>query len=145
MIWWFTARSHEASISPWVRKWIRSSMINRLLALFPYACIWWVGWAIIAALAKSPELFGLMAIVPFLFWLLDGLVDGWVTSGQLKNFMERRDVVLATRSEYIGGHPRLPHGRFTYLTLSGSRENPLLTIVLPGSGELPSDDDERDL
>ena len=142
MIWRFTAGSHEASISPWVRNWIRSSMINRLFALFPLACVWWFAWAFIAAIAKSSGLFGFMAIVPFLFWLLDGFVDARVTSGQLKKLMTRDDVVLATRAEYIGGHPRLPHGRFMYLTLSGTREQPFLTIVFPSAGELVSDDGE---
>jgi hypothetical protein len=133
MIWWFTARSHEASISPWVRNWIRSSMINRLFALAPLAISWWIAWAFIAALAKSSGLFGFMAIVPFGFWLFDGFIDARVTSGEIKKLMTRDDVVLATRTEYIGGHPRLPHGRFAYLTLAGSRENPSLTLLFPGN------------
>jgi hypothetical protein len=132
MIWWFTAKNHEASISPWVRNWLRSSMINRLLALAPLAVGWWIFWGFIAALAKSSGLFGFMAIVPFGFWLLDGFIDARITSGEIKKLMTRDDVVLATRAEYIGGHPRLPHGRFAYLTLAGSRENPALTLLFPG-------------
>src|SRR5258708_291600 len=107
-------------------------MINRLFALAPLAIGWWIFWAFVAALAKSSGLFGFMAIVPFGFWLLDGFVDARVTSGQIKTLMTRKDVVLATRAEYIGGHPRLPHGRFAYLTLAGSRENPALTLLFPG-------------
>jgi hypothetical protein len=133
MIWWLTARSHEVSISPWVRNWIRSSMVNRLFALFPLAVAWWLFWGLIAALAKSSGLFGFMAVVPLGFWLLDGFVDQRLTSGQIKNLMIREDIVLATRAEYIGGHPRLPHGRFAYLTLAGSRENPVLTLLFPGN------------
>jgi hypothetical protein len=133
MIWWLTARSHEASISPWVRNWIRSSMLNRLFALFPLAVAWWLFWGLIAALAKNSGLFGFMAMVPLGFWLLDGFVDQRLTSGQIKRLMIRDDVVLATRAEYVGGHPRLPHGRFAYLTLAGSRENPVLTLLFPGN------------
>jgi hypothetical protein len=107
-------------------------MINRLFALAPLAIGWWIAWGFIAALAKSSGLFGFMAIVPFGFWLLDGFIDARVTSGELKKLMTREDVVLATRAEYIGGHPRLPHGRFAYLTLAGSRENPALTLLFPG-------------
>lgn len=139
MIWWFTARSHEASISPWVRNWIRSSMVNRLFALAPLAIGWWIAWALIAAIAESSELFGFMAILPFIFWLADGFVDARVTSGQIKTLMERPDVVLATRSEYIGGHPRLPHGRFAYLTLAGTREDPALTLLFPGNEQTPDE------
>jgi hypothetical protein len=47
--------------------------------------------------------------------------------------------VLATRAEYIGGHPQLPHGRFVYLKISGTRENPILTIVFPGNELVPEE------
>jgi hypothetical protein len=108
-------------------------MINRLFALFPLAVAWWLFWGFIAALSKSSGLFGFMAMVPFGFWLLDGFVDARVTSGQIKKLMTRDDVVLATRAEYTGGHPQLPHGRFAYLTLAGTRENPALTLLFPGN------------
>jgi hypothetical protein len=132
MIWWFTARSHGASISPWVRNWIRSSKINRLIILLPFVVAWITAWTVAAILAKSTAVPVLvMATVPFIFWVLEFFLDGRITGGEIRKMMTQKDVVLATRAEYIGGHPRLPHGRFVYLTLSGTRENPILTIVFP--------------
>ncbi len=45
--------------------------------------------------------------------------------------MTQPHVVLATRAEYVGGHPKLPHGRFCYLTLRGTQQNPMLTMEFP--------------
>jgi hypothetical protein len=80
---------------------------------------------------------GLAKLAGFLFYMvpiavvLDDIVDRRMTRADIKAMMSARDVILATRGEYMGGHPRLPHGRFVYLALSGTLEDPQLEIVLP--------------
>ena len=94
---------------------------------------WWMFWGVVAAASSSVDLLLLLGTVPWLFWLLDAIVDHFHTNGDLNRLLSSENVVLATRAEYIGGHPRLPHGRFAYVTLRGRRENPMLAITFPGS------------
>jgi hypothetical protein len=114
MVWWFTARSHEASISPWVRNWIRSSMINRLFALAPLAVGWWIAWAFIAALAKS-----------------SGLRNGWRRRAGDRSFVRCREAQLGTRLSasllfHLGPLPR--SGRLHSLNFPGV-DQPIHSIL----------------
>lgn len=68
-----------------------------------------------------------------IFFVVDLFWDFVATRRELASFRARKDVILATRGEYIGGHPQLPHSRFVYLTIWGTRSDPNLSIVLPGS------------
>jgi len=79
---------------------------------------------------------GFVILGTVIAWIVDAIVDKRVTTGAIARLMARDDVVLATRAEYIGGHPRLPHGRFVYLTISGTRENPILSMLFPGNEKL---------
>ncbi len=58
--------------------------------------------------------------------------------GQGHKYIHSDDVIMATRCEYQGGHPQLPHGRFAYLLLEGTREDPNITIGFPAPPELDS-------
>jgi len=78
------------------------------------------------------SLSGVAIPLAWIFWLADSAIEKWAVNNDLKTLTASPNVVLATRGEYIGGHPKLPHGRFVYLSLSGVLENPNLTIVLPG-------------
>ena len=66
-----------------------------------------------------------------IFFVIDFIWD-LNTRRDLANIAFRNDVILATRGEYIGGHPSLPHARFLYLIISGTQKNPYLGILLPG-------------
>jgi hypothetical protein len=131
MVWWFTSTRHESAITPLVRTWIRASFFDRFFLTFIYGVPWWGFWLVVSAISRDTNLIGLMGWVPWLFWIVDAIVDHYHTNGDIKNLMSRDDVVLATRAEYVGGHPRLPHGRFAYLALKGSRQNPNLALTFP--------------
>jgi len=133
MVWWLTARNHAASISGWVRGYLRASGVDKFLFLLPVAAVWSFGWLLLALIAGEGNFMGFAMISLFVAWVVDAIVDKRFTTGEISRLMTRDDVVLATRAEYIGGHPRLPHGRFVYLTISGTRENPILTILFPGN------------
>ncbi len=66
------------------------------------------------------------------FFIIDLIWDALNTRRDLSNIALRKDVILATRGEYMGGHPKLPHARFVYLTISGTLNNPYIAILLPG-------------
>jgi hypothetical protein len=88
-----------------------------------------VSWAIIAfEVVLTLGVWGL-----FIFFVVDLFWDFVATRRELASFSGRKDTILATRGEYIGGHPHLPHSRFVYLTISGTQGDPSLSIVLPGS------------
>ena len=132
MIWWYASTRHDLAIGPFARNWLRSSQIDRLLIVLIYGMAWWIFWGLVAVLTRSAVLFFITGLVPWLVWTLDAVIDRYHTRGDLNNLMAIEDrVVLATRAEYIGGHPDLPHGRFAYLTIEGSQQNPLLTISFP--------------
>jgi hypothetical protein len=104
-----------------------------------YGIPWWGFWFVFSVMSRSTSPIALMGWVPWLFWIVDAIVDHFHTNGDINNLMARDDVVLATRAEYVGGHPRLPHGRFAYLALRGTRQNPSLALSFPtqdGKGEL---------
>lgn len=65
------------------------------------------------------------------FFIIDLIWDFFVTRVELRNYSSKEDIILATRGEYIGGHPNLPHARFVYLIISGTQKNPYLGIILP--------------
>jgi len=66
------------------------------------------------------------------FFIIDLIWDFLGTRRDLANISYREDVILATRGEYMGGHPSLPHARFVYLIISGTQKSPYLGIILPG-------------
>jgi hypothetical protein len=132
MIWWMSAFSHEESISPWVRKWLRGSLLDRAVMLAPYAFLYWFPVIVLTWLTSSGVVFLLLAWVPFGFLLLDALVDHFYTQAEIEQLTKGDKAILATRAEYLGGHPALPHGRFVYLAIGGHRSNPSLRIILPG-------------
>ena len=131
MIWWLTSTRHGLAISTWIRAWLRASFTDRLLQALPIAIAWWVALGVVSIIKEDPNPFLYTVWIPAAAWILDSMVDNYRTNNDINNFMKQPDVVLATRAEYIGGHPRLPHGRFAYLVLRGSRENPMLTITFP--------------
>lgn len=67
-----------------------------------------------------------------IFFLVDLIWDSLGTRRDLATLVAKEDVILATRGEYIGGHPSLPHARFVYLITSGTQKNPYVGIILPG-------------
>ena len=154
MIWYLTKTKHELSIQPWVRRWLRAGPVGKILkTLVAMALLGAIGGVLwVMAMVATPNtgwmeprrvnffsvlfsvLAGLVALltqVPLLFLIVDSIMDRKRTRGDIRRLMRSPDVVLATRGEYIGGHPMLPHGRFVYLTLGGTLENPLLNIILP--------------
>lgn len=147
MIWQLTKDNHRLSINPWVRWWLKRAFLFRLViapiassAFVSSALLILVGLVHLIALvigARSSSFFRMYAaanamggIVGFL--TLVGVIWGRRRTGHdIEKLESYSSIVLATRGEYIGGHPELPHGRFVYLALGGSLENPELTILLP--------------
>ena len=66
-----------------------------------------------------------------LFFIVDLIWDFIVTRVSLGSLSSKKNVTLATRGEYVGGHPELPHSRFVYLVITGTLKNPYLGITLP--------------
>ncbi|MGE4053438.1 MAG: hypothetical protein AB7F99_01460 [Vicinamibacterales bacterium] len=134
MFWLYSLRQHDLAIRPFFRSWVRSGVLDRLLKLGLVAAILLV-LAVPFGLTTKTEGLATVASVAAVgclaFWALDTVVDHFTTSGALKRLVDHPDVILATRAEYLGGHPQLPHGRFVYLALTGSQENPLLSLLLP--------------
>lgn len=64
--------------------------------------------------------------------LTDTIVDIIVTRVHTRRMSRKESTALATRTEYIGGHPKLPHSRFVYILLEGTRKDPLISLYLPG-------------
>lgn len=131
MVWWFTSTRHEQAIAPWARTWLKASFTDRFFLTFIWGLPWWGFWAVVSLITRDSAPLGYMGWVPWLFWVVDARVGHYHTKGDINNLMSRDDVVLATRAEYLGGHPQLPHGRFAYLTLRGHQDNPMLTILFP--------------
>ena len=65
------------------------------------------------------------------FFIVDLIWDFLNTRKDLANITSKEDVILATRGEYVGGHPTLPHARFVYLVISGTQQSPYVGIILP--------------
>jgi len=75
-------------------------------------------------------LIGIVALS--VFFVIDLVWDFLGTRKDLMNIASKNNVILATRGEYIGGHPTLPHARFVYLVTSGTQKSPYVGIILPG-------------
>jgi hypothetical protein len=151
MIWHLTKSDHNLSISPWVRNWLRAGRVRRsvtTLAVLAVLGLIWLAMQMMISLSSVNAVVMLRQAstrnyrtisewavagmwIFVLFTTLERLVDWWATRSELARMMSSPDVILATRGEYIGGHPMLPHGRFVYLTLSGTLQSPQLNIVLP--------------
>lgn len=150
MIWLLTKANHGLSTGPLVRGWLRAGVMTRFVVILPIYLVLLgisipvglVGAAIVAGLPRDARLVSyfvsfiqvvyqaIIALV-WLFWVVDAIVERAVTRGDIAKMMALPDIVLATRGEYIGGHPMLPDGRFVYLVLAGTLEKPELKIVLP--------------
>lgn len=150
MIWALTKASHELSCSYWVRWWLRQTMLRRLIVVAIVTVVWGLlSFGIIAATSSPATFYAPASASPWtflgwftwlfpLFWLIDGIWDRFGTRSEIRDLEAQRDVVLATRGEYRGGHPKLPRARFVYLTLGGTLEQPELTILLPQGAFQPS-------
>ena len=151
MVWYLTKANHKLSINPWVRMWLRSGVLGKILITLVVMTLIGAVAAMLGVLglatssrgsllqpSQSFNFFSFLAVLvglaswgPALFLIVDLIMDSRRTRADIERFMSLPDIVLATRGEYIGGHPKLPHGRFVYLTLGGMLENPQLNIVFP--------------
>ncbi len=133
MIWRRTASNHTAAIGSFVRQWLGGTMLDRLIPVTIVGWFWVAAWLFIGLLTRSAGgvLFCLMiGALPWALLALDALIDAQQVSADIASFA-REGAILATRCEYLGGHPELPHGRFAYLLLEGTQQNPNLTLVFP--------------
>lgn len=146
MIWWFTSTRHDLAMRSWVRQWIGGTMLDRWLQITLIGGVWFVFWNFWILLAvqggdnaASVVLFLMfIASLPWWFWIADMIVDHFHVQADLQKYIHSDDVIMATRCEYQGGHPQLPHGRFAYLLLEGTREDPNITIGFPApTGQTP--------
>ena len=146
MIWYLTKGNHKWSIHPLVRAWLRAGGLLRFLViaglsffLSTIVSTLFAGIALIFGRGGFSQFIrglpGILIWVAWIFWAIDVYMDKRTTREDLKKLLASPNVVLATRGEYIGGHPQLPHGRFVYLTLGGMLENPQLNIGLPQGGD----------
>jgi hypothetical protein len=134
MIWWFTSTRHDLAIKSWVREWLGGTMLDRWLQMAVPGVVWAGFWAFVGSRgsnASSGSIFILIASLPWWLWIADMIVDHFHVQGDLEKYAVADDVIMATRCEYQGGHPQLPHGRFAYLLLEGTREDPNLTLGFP--------------
>jgi hypothetical protein len=141
MVWWFTSTRHDLAINSWVRQWLGGTMLDRWLQITIPGSVWAGFWfffmAIVAQGNKHGILSGflfflfLIATLPWWFWIADMIVDHFHVQADLRRYSGAEDVIMATRCEYQGGHPQLPHGRFAYLLLEGTKEDPNLTLGFP--------------
>jgi hypothetical protein len=139
MIWRRTANNHTAAISSFARQWLGGSMFDRLIPVTVLGWFWFGGCVLLGIISQSLGLFAiflLVGTVPWWLWLLDALLDAHQVKLDIGAFA-KEGAILATRCEYLGGHPELPHGRFAYLLLEGTQQNPNLTLVFP-TGPLTS-------
>lgn len=140
MIWALTKGKHNLAITALVRWWLRMSFSEHFVVI-TFVTVAYTSLALIIILmtmrgflfsVSSPfQFLFFFSWMPYAFLFVDALVDWMQTTSEIEALTTRSDIVLATRGEYIGGHPKLPHGRFVYFTLGGSLEAPNLTIVLP--------------
>ena len=137
MIWMWFGSNHSMAMSSWMRAWLRGPFTDRFFLLFfgPWGSGWSLFFFLIAASSSSSGMF-FVALLPWGFLVVDSIIDGRHVRAELNRLMEDEHIILATRAEYVGGHPQLPHGRFVYLVIEGHRENPNITILLPlGAGD----------
>jgi len=134
MIWRRSATNHLAAIGGFPRQWLGWGMLDRLI---PVTFLGWLWVVLVGFLGLASQninvllfCFFILGPIPWLLWLLDAVMDGSQVKQDIAS-LARDGAILATRCEYLGGHPQLPHGRFIYLTLEGTKQNPSLAIVLP--------------
>jgi len=121
--------SHQLSIKSRVRWWLRMTTLERFLLMIPVAFVHisisgFLALDFMGFLPSLLKLFGILysifAWAFYVFFFVDLISNSFKISGDLEILKSRRDVILATRGEYIGGHPKLPHSRFLYLTIGGT-------------------------
>lgn len=135
MIWRWSAPSHTTSIGGFARRWLGGTLFDRWLAVTIVGWLWFMIWTGIGASTKDTTGFLMCAAIataPWWVWLLDGWLDSRSVQQDCARFIAD-GAILATRCEYLGGHPQLPHGRFAYLLLEGTKQNPALNLVFPQS------------
>jgi hypothetical protein len=136
MIWRRTAIDHLAAIGSFARMWLSWGILDRLIPVtllgWFWCCVWfWIG---LATMDVSVMLVIMLFVwpVPWVLLGIDALIDKNQVKTDIANFA-KQGAILATRCEYLGGHPQLPHGRFAYLLLEGTRQNPTLALVFPAA------------
>ncbi len=149
MIWRRTAGNHTAAIGSFARQWLGGSMLDRLIPVTIVGWVWSVVWGLIGIMSQEGGIFLLcllISTVPWILWLLDARLDAQQVETDIAAFAHG-GAILATRCEYLGGHPQLPHGRFAYLLLEGTQQNPNLALVFPtgalANGSIPFGGSER--
>src|SRR5581483_2331630 len=140
MVWRYTAVRHLSSIGGFARWWLGGGLLDRFIIVTIVGWLWASFWFTFALLAQSTGFFVFTFLficpIPWAFWLLDAWIDARTVHADIAAFGSQK-AILATRCEYLGGHPQLPHGRFAYLTLEGTRQNPVLNLVFPRAGGVP--------
>jgi hypothetical protein len=134
MIWRRTASNHAAAIGGFARQWLGGTMFDRLIPVTFLGWLWCCFWGVLGLASGDMTIFAvcifLICPIPWVLWVIDAWLDGNQVREDVAAF-GREGAILATRCEYLGGHPQLPHGRFGYLLLEGTRQNPNLTLVFP--------------
>lgn len=147
MIWNWTCARHEWAIKSLVRAWLGTGLIGRILIVLGVCFLLFIIWIINAVLSFLSQI---ARNIPFAFLLafiarisgflllilppltiIDAFREWLVTRRAIATLRSQPDVSAATRAEYLGGHAKLPHGRFVYLTLNGTLQDPYLSVVLP--------------
>lgn len=149
MIWRRTASNHAAAIGSFARQWLGGTLLDRLIPVTIVGWFWCAFWGLLGIISRDGAFFALCLLictVPWWLWLLDARLDASQVETDIAAFA-REGAILATRCEYLGGHPQLPHGRFAYLLLEGTQQNPNLTLIFPtgtlAKGTQPFGDSER--
>jgi hypothetical protein len=140
MVWRYSAVRHLSSIGGFARWWLGGGLLDRFVVVTLLGWLWASFWFTFALMSQSPGfiifVFLFICPVPWVLLLVDAWLDARTVQADIASFAAQ-NVILATRCEYLGGHPQLPHGRFAYLTLEGTRQNPLLNLVFPRPHGLP--------
>ena len=157
MIWGWIESSHpEWATKGWARWWLRTPLWEKVVlwvlafvvvglvyvAMGAIQGAFWVGLGRVKVIGWVVRLFlsllGLFQMITFLLLILAlpfTIIDTWIDLSRVGTILEKtaesRGAILATRGEYIGGHPLLPEGRFLYLFLEGTLETPRLSLLVP--------------
>jgi len=133
MLWTLTKNSHNASTVRIVRWWLRMTVFEKFIIAIGISAMSFLVSFLVFFSEVARWLSGFLpkfAFAFFIFFIVDFIWDAIANSLELSRMVERKDVLLSTRCEYIGGHPELPDSRFVYLVLGGTRAKPLLSIIL---------------